>query len=462
MKKKILVSSILTIALCLSLIAGSTFALFTSTSEQTIVVTSGKVEMTADIEGLTLYSVEGKDGGAIVDENGYTYEYKTLTGDTFTNGGTAIFDEATATLTMDKVTPGDKVSFTLTGANTSNVAIQYRYKIECLSGHALMHGFNTYISEDAATLATSKYAALNSYVTEWRALAANTAMADVLFEIELPVTAGNEYQDIKEAEIKITVEAVQGNAVTENDNVLVTYIEKAATAADVETLLADADTDYITLSEDIVDVNDKIDLSGTVANKTIDANGYNAFINVADNTVLDNVVITNLVDDDVDGQSAIYVTSTTSGDLTVTNSYFNDPSSGWGNIQMRGNQVALTVTDCVFEGGKYAVYSAGGAGNVEIYNCQISNSTSWALQFNGAVPGNVVVDGCTFTNCKGILKAAVSGGIAGNLDFTNNAMVNCVLKDGKFAETNTAGTITFDNNTLNGNLAALGDMVSMN
>ena len=236
MKKKVLLSSIMTIALCLSLIAGSTFALFTSTSTQDIAINSGKVQMTANIEGLKLYSVQGNpdvaDEDAVIDEKGNKYEYVEQTNGEFANGGTAAFDATEAKLTMERVTPGDKVEMTLTGANTSNVAIQYRYSIKCTSGHALMEGFNVYLAEGTNTLV--KYEALSSYVTGWRNLAAETDMADVAIVIELPVTAGNEYQDLN-AEIEITVEAVQGNAVTQNEAEIVYYY--------VETPVVEAATD---------------------------------------------------------------------------------------------------------------------------------------------------------------------------------------------------------------------------
>ena len=45
MKKKVLLSSIATIALCFCLITGSTFALFTDTTEFNVAVTSGDVEI---------------------------------------------------------------------------------------------------------------------------------------------------------------------------------------------------------------------------------------------------------------------------------------------------------------------------------------------------------------------------------------------------------------------------------
>ena len=75
MKKKALLSSVLVIALCLCLIAGSTFALFTSQSKVNIAVTSGKVDVVASVEAFKLYSVEAKEDGTIVDENGGKYEY---------------------------------------------------------------------------------------------------------------------------------------------------------------------------------------------------------------------------------------------------------------------------------------------------------------------------------------------------------------------------------------------------
>lgn len=57
MKKNIILSSVLTILLCVSLIAGSTFALFTSESSVNIAVTAGNVEVVATIdENLELYS----------------------------------------------------------------------------------------------------------------------------------------------------------------------------------------------------------------------------------------------------------------------------------------------------------------------------------------------------------------------------------------------------------------------
>ena len=49
-KRNVVVSAILAIMLCVSLIAGATFALFTSESKGNIAVTSGKVSVLASID----------------------------------------------------------------------------------------------------------------------------------------------------------------------------------------------------------------------------------------------------------------------------------------------------------------------------------------------------------------------------------------------------------------------------
>ena len=203
MKKKVLLSSILTIALCLCLIAGSTFALFTSTTKVDISVTAAKVKMEASVSELKLYSVKATAGGSIVDEFGGQYKYVDRTeAQAFANGGTAVFEDAT--LKLDRITPGDKVSFNIEGANTSDVTIQYRYVVECLSGEKLMSGL-------LVTIGDTTYPVLSNFTSAWSVLNPGSDITPVPVVIEFPVTAGNEYQELS-TEIKVTVEAVQGNA----------------------------------------------------------------------------------------------------------------------------------------------------------------------------------------------------------------------------------------------------------
>ena len=277
MKKKVLLSSVATIALCLCLIAGSTFALFTSKVENSIAVNAGKVELTATVDGLALYSVHATADGETVDaidENDNAYTYGDVTADgKFANGGTAAFENGI--LSMTNITPGDKVAFTVTGENHSNVAIQYRYVIECVSGYNLMSGL-------IVTVGTESYVALASYSSGWITLDAETAINNPLaISIELPIYAGNEYQN-SAAEIRVAVEAVQGNAVVEGGtSVEVAHIENITRAASAEALqnaLTAGGT--VVLAEDMINAGTFTVPAGVEA--LLDLNGHTISAEVND------------------------------------------------------------------------------------------------------------------------------------------------------------------------------------
>lgn len=113
MKKKVLLSSCLTIALCLCLIAGSTLALFEKKAEVNIAVTAGKLDVTATIE----------DGKVLTQSAGDATEWS-RTG-AFANGGSATVTD-NSNIVVSGMTPGDELKFNVNVTNKSNVATQYR------------------------------------------------------------------------------------------------------------------------------------------------------------------------------------------------------------------------------------------------------------------------------------------------------------------------------------------------
>ena len=229
-KKKVLIPALLTITMCLSLLAGSTLALFIFESSTSTSVTSGKVNVAASLENLLLYSVEPDNKIGTSDEN---YAGTVMTGlgaskykyvaqpEHFANGGTA--EIAGNALTLSRVTPGDKVTLNVGLNNTSNVDIKYRVIVNVTSGVKLYNALKVKVG--GVTLnGVSK-------TGTWTYLAANTAIADVPVEVLLPVTAPNEYQELSTA-LNIKVEAVQGNAYTQ-DEVLTTEVEATGTIDEV-------------------------------------------------------------------------------------------------------------------------------------------------------------------------------------------------------------------------------------
>ena len=190
MKRRVLLTALLTIALCFSLMFGATYALFTSESKVNIAVTSGKVNVVATITELKTYSlgVEQADG-------------------TFENGGTAKFDDE-ANLNLNLLTPGDAVSFVVKMVNNSNINIQYRVVL-AIEGELAA-------ALDAKAEFNNEEYSLNSGSTKWFKLEAEQDIPDVTVEIELPLETGNLYQE-KSAKVSVKVEAVQGNAETADE-----------------------------------------------------------------------------------------------------------------------------------------------------------------------------------------------------------------------------------------------------
>ena len=204
-RKNFIVCSILTIAMCVSMIAGATFALFTSESKVNIAVTSGKVDVKASVEN---------------------FEYKTLTQDwTVVNdsktefdglGGSAVLDGDV--LTLDKIVPGDAVKFDVKITNNSNVTVKYRTAVRNLSDDlTLFNALDVSVNdEDFSSSKISSWAVLDPSVSD---------VETISVVIELPETAEGQELMEKTSTILVSVEAIQGNAETSDDALAGTFNE---------------------------------------------------------------------------------------------------------------------------------------------------------------------------------------------------------------------------------------------
>ena len=159
MKTKILVSSILTIALCISVIAGASFALFTSESTVNVAVTAGNVEVIATVKNDQLSSTLGNN----VPETAYT-----------------IVDN---TVTLTQIVPGDVLTFDIIIKNISNVSISYRTIIAMVADDGLWNGLEV-------TVDGTEYDG-NTVRAAWAVAAPGSADIIVPVSITLPESAGN-------------------------------------------------------------------------------------------------------------------------------------------------------------------------------------------------------------------------------------------------------------------------------
>lgn len=183
MKKKVFMSSILTIAICLCLIAGSTFALFTSEVQTDIAITAATVKLVATIDAQNLvYSsdlAEGKldQSNAVINGNVLDVKY---------------------------MVPGDYLEFDILIDNQSNVEVDYKTLLSCAEDGGLWSGlevsYTVYKTGGVYPVDPTAYSVLNP-----------DEDVTVKVRVSLPQTAGNEYQNTG-CRIAINVEAVQGNA----------------------------------------------------------------------------------------------------------------------------------------------------------------------------------------------------------------------------------------------------------
>lgn len=343
MKKKALLSSILTIALCLSLIAGSTFALFTSESKVNVAVTSGKVNVVATIENINLGTVLGQQ----LPETQYA----------ITNGNE---------LALTGMVPGDYIEFDLNVTNNSDVTIKYRTLLKVARDNGLWEGLEVTIGDDTYNGQTK--------VSEWTTLTPTDEIDTVHIKISLPKEAGNDYQE-KTCTIAYTVEAVQGNASVADSNADTTYIY---TVNDLMALASNVAANNTYYGKTVLLMND-IDLADSTFNG-IGADNYGSFPSYffngtfdGQNYTISNMTVSNLV-----------------GNLS-TAGFFN----GLGNNAIVKNiKFENATVTSNHEAGVVAGYctTANGNGVVQtpaayIENCHVNNSIVRSIAHNNTTSG---------------------------------------------------------------------------
>lgn len=188
-KKSIVLSALLTIVMCASLVAGATLALFTANSEVNIAITSGKIDVAATVD---LSSVQYKQLGTDYSANGTMF------------AGSATIDGGSVNLS--KIVPGDGVKFNIVVKNGSDILVNYRTVWMCEDdglSDALSISVNG-VAYDGTTL-----------YSDWQTAAAGSANVVVPVTVELPENA----EDCmgKQCTLVFKVEATQGNVAANNE-----------------------------------------------------------------------------------------------------------------------------------------------------------------------------------------------------------------------------------------------------
>ena len=397
-KRNVIVSAILSIALCVSLVAGATFALFTSESKVNIAVTSGKVKVVASVSDFKAYSPAGiaVDGSAVTDDTNAANNSAAVK--VFANGGTATLTEDAArnssSIELKNVTPGDKVTFTVTVKNYSNVKVQYRT-----------------VMKDVTELAegeTSLFGALSftvggmSGVTEsdWEVLAPagdsedGVEVATYECSVELPIA--DKHQGLS-CNIAYIVEAVQGNAKTSTLNKTVEVPGEGEAAKVITDALTEAmNTEGVTTVNLAIPENATVSLANGVMNNNT--------------TSLKKVVFSGELEVDGEGNkqpssTVDVITDAVSGEGGQLN-YQRGTSFVFKNLNITAGTGAfdgIVSDDLVFENcvitGKLTLY-----GNAKFVNCTFDNTMADQYSIWTWGGKNLSFEKCVFnTNGKAIL-----------------------------------------------------------
>ncbi len=391
--KSVLLSTLAALAFG-SVAAGTSYALFTSDAKTDISVTTGKVSVDMKVDSIQLYSLNEKTG--TVDPINSTT--------TFTNSGTFAYDSKTGAITLDRLTPGDKVEFKVIASNASNVNIKARTVMKTLSDNGLFSGLVVKINDKEYDGSTTMSDYVN--VEKGEEIPDN----EYNFSIELPIDKGNDYQG-KTCELSFKVEAIQGNAKIESVDAT-TY--EVYTATDLAAFAKKANAGTLTYSK-VVLMND-IDMAGI---------SY------------DSPHLTTKIDFDGNGNTIKNFTPSVHYD--GSNYYaglIGQPASGTKihNINFEYAKIVGTteVEDPAIGSGVVVGYLDNGQTSLEISDITVKNASLSKTKWSGGIIGftscpDVKVSNITVENLA--VSSYTAGGVIGQVGGGSTVINNVVGSD---------------------------------
>lgn len=472
MKKKVTIvtSAVATMAICGSLIAGSTFALFTSNDKVDVSIKAGQVDVSAEVQekSLQLYSPKVLDyDGTVVDET------NVATDTAFYNGGTA--EIKGGNLELNGVTPGDKATFKVAVTNNSTVKINYRSAWNCVGSSSLVDALDVTI--DGAVYDGS---AQTSAWTVWETTEAKTR--ELTVSVAVKNTAGNDAM-IGSCTISYVLQAIQGNA--EGDVEPIPATMSVASADDLKAFAASVNTgdNYDGV---VVKLENDVDLTGVawtpIGNQprkngdpskyfrgTFDGQGHTVSgldLSAAEddycvglfaataNATIENVTVKGTFSNTVDTAAAI-IGCDLSGEneQTVVRNCFVDATVNGANVAGvvgRAYGSALLIENCEVRGTITGTNKVGGICSINGSNSklEIVNSTNYAT-VGGGQDGVAGILGyannyITLKNCtnEGTVGTASDRYVAGILAYQqgdNEVVVEDCTNNGEVSGQNVGG-----------------------
>lgn len=184
-KKNVIISALLSIVMCISLIVGVTLAVATSDSKVNIAITGAKIEVVATVDET---SVQKKQLNTEYAADGSTYS-----GEVKFDGGT---------VSLKNFVAGDGVKFNIIVKNNSTVTVNYRTVLSVENNSGLFQALKVLVDGKEFT---SDY-----YCADWQSIEEGSDDVTITVAIELPADV-TDFSG-KTCDLAFAVEAIQGNA----------------------------------------------------------------------------------------------------------------------------------------------------------------------------------------------------------------------------------------------------------
>ncbi len=380
-KRSVIITAILAIIMCASLVAGATFALFTSSSSVNIAITSANVEVNADVKVTKTWHEDNN-----VEKAGL-YD---------TGKAEVTYENNQAKLTLSNFVPTDGVKLAVSLKNESTVKIKYRVLL--LADRTV----GTELLDELDIVMNGMEFRGYTLATEYVELEAGASINDIPVTIVFPKEATEGKNTT--CNLAIKVDAQQGNAVADNTfDVAEGHTIISETAEDGSVWYSEVDNKTL-----FAEINNGAKLAGDVtltedvdpAKTIIAADGSNVEINANGKNVANTVDIWN------EGTGAWSLVSAQGGAaLTVKgNGTFKAKENDCFAVDVQDGS-ELVIEDGTFIGNVHAVYVLEGTAYIKggFYSVQ--------QKYSDASKADEFVLNCYDDNRKnGTAKIIVTGG----------------------------------------------------
>ena len=409
-----------------------TLAYFTSMDKATVTIEAGQVKVSLAASDLKVYSLDVQQTATgTVDSKTVTY---------FENGGYALMEGNV--ITLDRITPGDKVTFDVKFKNESNVDIKYAVYPQFIedetgvgrtdAGKVIPHAGDT-VTGTGKLSAGLTFNIENDASIQYNGvfIPASVGSADVThhLSLELPAAAGNEYQGAK-AKIILTAYAEQQNS--PSTGVAYNWFSLKSQAASSAGSAVYVLGDVTKPAGESLTVTNGLVIDGSLCSPkpviTCDsAQGYaHSFIVEGGDLTFKNVTVE---DKSVDHFSTVRITDE---DVTLTlenTEFISDRAHGKGGYVFATSTATsvkkVSMKNCVIDGYASAFYGyyIDGVEEYDIDNCVIDVAGGYVLNIDSGNPkidvrnstlrgwtsyGSSITSEVKFTNCN-FMKSQNSG-----------------------------------------------------